>query len=97
MYRVLAANAEVRERRNQLRHPHIGSRNCSPPAPTRSGAETSLSSSAAPRPGQVDYYYLSGARCAKRGSFAREHSGIRQQDQAAYPAWDDLDKRTAGG
>jgi putative transposase len=44
MYRVLAANAEVRERRNQLRHPAYKTPELLATGPTRSGAGTSPSS-----------------------------------------------------
>ena len=43
MYRILAANQEVRERRDHLRHPVYKSRSCWRKHPTRSGRGTSRS------------------------------------------------------
>ena len=41
MYRILGQHGEVRERREQLRHPAYRSPNLSPNCPTRSGPGTS--------------------------------------------------------
>jgi len=45
MYRILEANQEVRERRDQLRHPSYAAPNSWRPDPTSSGAGTSPSCS----------------------------------------------------
>ena len=44
MYRILADSKEIRERRNQLRHPATSDPSSWPPGPTRSGRGTSPSS-----------------------------------------------------
>ena len=46
MYRILEAHQEVRERRDQLRHPATPPRSCWPPRPISCGAGISPSSSA---------------------------------------------------
>ncbi len=40
MHRILAENGELKERRNQLRHPQYTNRSCWPPVPIRSGVGT---------------------------------------------------------
>ena len=52
---ILAANAEVRERRDQLRHPAYAAPSCWPAGPTSCGAGTSPSCSG---PAKWTYFYL---------------------------------------
>ena len=55
MYRLLAANGQVRERRDQLTHPPYARPELSPSAPTRCGRGTSPSCSG---PAKWTYFYL---------------------------------------